>query len=188
MSDEHLTPEQTAGYLDRTLSVSARETVEAHLAACPECRGEAVALRLLVGVPRSHRSMVGLVAGLAAAAVFLLVWPPGPQDPATHRAPDTGVQAPDPVLPRGPGQRPSGFHWRPLPGADRYRITLFDTAGSVLLQMESEDTFAVLPDSVSLGVGRPYHWKLEFADGSDGWSGSDLVTFEVTAPANGTAP
>jgi len=43
-SDEHLSEDQIAAYLSRTLTRSEREQVELHLVACPQCRHEVIAV------------------------------------------------------------------------------------------------------------------------------------------------
>jgi len=98
--EEHLNEETLNMYLDGELSAGKRDRVEAHLAACDECRAETAALQRLFAVleelvpdlapavlarirPRHHLSGPGLLnarslwliqALQAAAAVALLAW------------------------------------------------------------------------------------------------------------------
>jgi len=72
-----------------------------------------------------------------------------------------------------------------VPGADRYRVTLFDASGHVLYETQLAGTVAVLPDTVVLVAGRPYLWKVAARTGWDRWSPSELVEFSL-APRGGT--
>ena len=40
VSDQHLDPQEVAGYIDRAVPDTERARIEAHLATCAECRGE----------------------------------------------------------------------------------------------------------------------------------------------------
>jgi hypothetical protein len=71
------------------------------------------------------------------------------------------------------------LRWTAVPGADRYRVTLFDADGRVLFETQVPDTIAALADSVSLQAGRPYFWKVEARTGFDRWTGSSLAEFRV---------
>jgi hypothetical protein len=184
MPDEHLSPEQAAGYLDGVLAVADRAAVEAHLAACSDCREEIVALRTVlknVGPGRRLPAWTA-AAGLAAAAALLVVVYTGDRgDGASpHRdRPPAELQGPLPVAPVGVGPRPKSFHWHPRSGAERYRISLFDSTGGLLFQTETEDTAASLPDSVPILTRVPLYWKAEGMTDVGRWEGSELVEFVV---------
>src|SRR5439155_16066932 len=119
--------ETFAAYLDRRLDPSDRDGLEAHLAACPSCRNEIVALssllgrigtsdpvaspaflsrlRMLVRRPAKRRA-AAVVAGLAAAALLaigLIVW----QSKGSELAPPPPVQAYRPAGPIAPSPAPS---------------------------------------------------------------------------------
>ena len=188
-STSHLTPEQTAGYLDRVLTREDRALVEAHLATCADCRDEVVALRPFTEVNSTRRRLwtAGLALGAAAAAVILVVVPSssGPE-PSLHR--DSAVDsAPvvQPRVPEGPGPRPGVLAWSRLAQASRYRATVFDEEGSILFRAEVPDSMLQLPDSLRLVPGKPYFWKVEADIGWDRWVSSRLVEFTVasTQPA-----
>jgi hypothetical protein len=183
--DLHLTPEQTAGYLDRVLTDEERARVEAHLAACFECRDEVVALRNLVSVrsPRRRILQTGIALGAAAAAVVVLVVNPGRvsmPEPSPHRDPSQGVAT---VIvartPAGPGSRPVTLAWSPLDQAKRYRVLIFDAEGSILYRAETDDSVLPLPDSLPLSPRQAYFWKVEADTGWDRWVSSRLVEFSV---------
>ena len=175
-STSHLTPEQTAGYLDRVLTREERALVEAHLATCADCRGEVVALRPFTGVNQKRRRLwtAGLALGAAAAAVILVIVPgnSGPE-PSLHR--DAAVDTAPAIQPRGPegpGPRPRVLAWSRLAQASRYRATVFDEEGSILFRAETSDSALQLPDSVRLMPGRSYFWKVEADIGWDRWASS----------------
>ena len=184
-SDLHLTPEQTAAYLDRVLAPGAQVRVEAHLETCSECRGEVVALRPLVSSRNTRRKLVraGLVLGTAAAAsVALLVYPGLVMNTAVSSHRDlagplaSGLEA---RAPTGAVTGPVTLMWAPLNQATRYRGQVFDAEGSILYRAETEDSVLPLPDSLSLTAGRPYFWKVEADTGWDSWVSSRLVEFKV---------
>ena len=183
--DQHLTPEQTAAYLDGVLAPEARARVEAHLEACSECRSEVVALRPLVASQETRRKLLraGLVLGTAAAASMALLVYPGlvtntavspHRDPAGPPAPRLEARAPTGVVPR-----PVMLVWAPLDKATRYRGQVFDAEGSILYRTETEDSILPLPDSLPLAAGRTYFWKVEADTGWDSWVSSRLVEFTV---------
>jgi hypothetical protein len=183
--DLHLTPGQTAAYLDRVLTPEERARVEAHLEACSECRSELVALRPLVASLNTRRNLlrVSLLLGTAAAAsVALLVYPGVVTNTAVspHRDP---VGLPAPTLkaraPAGAVSRPATLAWAPLDRATRYRGQVFDAEGSILYRAETEDSVLLLPDSLPLAAGRTYFWKVEADTGWDSWVSSRLVEFNV---------
>lgn len=84
-----------------------------------------------------------------------------------------------PLGPLGSVASVSSFVWKGVVGADRYRVTLFDTRGDVLYETETPDTTMVLPDSVRLGIGQPFLWKVGARTGWDRWTVSELVQFTI---------
>ena len=190
-----------AALADGGLDGQARELAVEHLAGCAHCRATLSSLvRALadppvarevsrVETPRRGR-FLRIAIPLAAAAVLLVfVWPRpldnGPVTEPGHRAP-TITAAPEPsgLWPIGPVARAGSLRWEAVPGADRYRVTLFDAQGRVLYESQLTDTVAPLPDSISLVAGPTYLWKVEARTGWDRWSGSPLVEFSL---APGTA-
>jgi hypothetical protein len=185
MPDAHLTAEQAAAYLDRSLPDPERALVAAHLAGCRICRDEIVALSDVVPRSGSSRTLWRVAVGLGAAAALILVVVPRDRapSPAPHRAPPgSELQGPVPVIPHGSGPRPASFQWHPLPGASRYLLTLFDTTGNAIARLETQDTAVALPDSVVLVPAHRYYWRVEGSDDRGRWIGSDLVPFEVASP------
>jgi putative zinc finger protein len=174
-----------------TLDAAERAQVLPHIAGCTHCRGavasvaRALADRAVAREVRAasagrwSRVLRVAVPAAAAAAVLLLVWP-RPTDDVTHRAPPiTAVPAPVPMSPVGVVAEVERLRWGSVPGADRYRVTLFDEAGRVLYEAEVGDTAAALPDSLILRSGARYLWKVEARVGFDRWAASGLVEFSV---------
>ncbi len=185
--DPHLTPEQTAGYLDRVLTEEQRATIEAHLAGCLECRDEVVALQPLVSVQSPRRKILraGIALGAAAAAVVVFLIQPGPvpsPQPSQHRDPSQGavtvIVARTPV---GPVSQPVTLAWSSLDQVKRYRVLVFDAEGTILYRAEATDSVLALPDSLPLSPGQAYFWKVEADTGWDRWLSSKLVEFSVGA-------
>jgi hypothetical protein len=109
---------------------------------------------------------------------------PGIDDPTppTHRAPPiTAAVAPNPTAPVGAVADARALRWDAVPGADRYRVTLFDAEGVVLYGTELPGTRAPLPDTVVLSSGRTYYWRVEARTGFDRWAASDLIGFSIAA-------
>jgi hypothetical protein len=69
--------------------------------------------------------------------------------------------------------------WSSVPGAERYRLRLYDREGSVLWTIETADTSVALPDSVRLRPRVPYFWRVEAQAEWMRWAASDLVSFQL---------
>ena len=176
----------------------------AHVASCARCRHAAAALtrvladdRIAGELARVHGSFWSRGAGwtatlTAAAAIALLVlWPrathePGvePPPPTTYREPAiTAAGAPTLIVPRGRVAAVSVLAWSHVPGADRYRLTVFDQTGVVVWEREVTDTLAALAGTGLLKPGVPYFWKVEAKTGRKRWVASDLVEFSIGGSA-----
>jgi hypothetical protein len=181
--DRHLEPEEVAAYVDGTATGEERAAVQAHLAACAECRAEVAEVsRIVRTLPGARRTARRVWIPAVAAAVIALLWvTPRPlREPAVpeHRAEtETTTAAPHPVSPVGTVGSVSALAWSPTPGTDRYRVRLFDADGTVLWDEETVDTIAALPDSIDLRAQVPYYWKVEAHTGFDRWASSPLVEF-----------
>jgi hypothetical protein len=122
----------------------------------------------------------------AVAAAILLVAIALPRFRAANNAPvhrSSVSDASAPVVrePVGDVTNAAELKWAAVPGSDRYRVTLFDTGGRALYEVEVADTALTLPDSVSLTSGRSYLWKVEARVGIDRWSSSELTEFRLQA-------
>lgn len=189
MTAECLDDDIIAGLADGSVNPALRTTVLPHLAGCLRCRtalasvtralAEPAVARGISAAERGPRRLYRVVLPLAAAAVvLLLLWAPGVDDAGTeHRGPV--VTTPVPVSPVGTVAAAHVLVWTRVPGADGYRVTLFDAAGRVAYETRATDTAAALPDSLVLVAGRPYLWKVEARTGFDRWVTSELVEFAV---------
>ena len=186
-----------------TLGADMRAAVTPHVASCARCRqlvasvARAIAdpevareIRAAEGdaaeVKRSRLQRAGWIGvGVAAASVLLLLaWPPPSQEPLPHRAPPmTAAPAPEALSPVGTVAEARSLRWTAAPGADRYRVTLFDAAGTILYETEVADTEAALPDSVLPVPGVTYWWEVEARVGFDRWAASELIEFSVARGA-----
>ena len=163
---EHLKDAEVAAYLDRGLSVDKRDRIEAHLAACAECRRdvrEAQQLLKRVG-PMGRASFLG-GSIVAAAAVLLLIARLGPR-PAEQIADTTIVRAENTASqlmvygPTGEDKPVRGlrFVWGAASGALTYRLTVTRRDGETVWSRSGADTAVTLPDSVVLRSGQSYFW------------------------------
>jgi len=183
-NDTHPGADDLAAYLDRRLDSAARAEVEAHVAWCDECRAE---LREVSGIlraegasPRRRLVWIGPAVAAAAAIVLLVAYPRGPSAPddtPAHRD-VPGAVDPAPIL-TSPVPDPEGtdariLRWTRVERADRYRVTVFDTAGSVLWRAETPDTSVSLPDAAGLVPGTSYLWRVDARVGVDRWVESKL--------------
>jgi hypothetical protein len=176
-----------------TLEAGAREAAVLHLAGCAHCRAATASVSRLLADPAVHSAVANPVdqpmrrftrfaVPLAAAAVLLVVFAL-PRDRGEvappHRGTTTTATIPMLVAPVGVVAEGSVLEWTTVLGADRYRITVFDSDSRIVYSEETSDTLAVLPDSTVLQPGQPYLWMVEARTGWDRWSASAPVTFTI---------
>jgi hypothetical protein len=188
-----------AALAEGSVEPAVRAAALPHLAECARCRAAMASVARALADPDVGREVAALEAGghgrlwratwiavpLAAASVVLMLsWPPPRDADSRHRAPTiTAAQAPVPVSPIGAVADARRLVWTTTVGADRYRVTLFDSAGSVAFETELGDTTTLVPDSVALAGGRRYLWKVEARTDLGRWTASDLVDFSVPGGA-----
>lgn len=194
-----LDDDTVAALAEGSLDAASRPVALAHLAECPRCRAAVASVaralddpevaREIVATPGTRGRRVYRVAlPLAAAAVLLVIaWPRQVVDRTpVHRAPTiTAAAAPSPLSPMGTVADAGVLRWSAVAGADRYRVTLFDSGSRVVYETQLADTVAALPDSIVLVPGQRYLWKVEARTGRDRWSASALVDFSM---ARGVSP
>ena len=192
---ECLDDERVAALVSAMLTPSERSPVVAHLAVCGHCRRRVAAVsRALMDPAVGHalatvdtggrsrrlarRALLPIAA--AAAAVLLVALPRFDFGNDQHRSPAVAVEpTPEPMSPAGIVADAEDLRWTSVSGADRYRVTLFDAAGTVLFEMQLADTVATLADSIVLASGRSYLWKVEARTGWDRWTASQLIEFTL---------
>jgi len=182
-----------AALAEGSLGAAARAAALGHVASCPRCRSIVASVARALADPGVAREVASpRVAGrrrfyrialpaAAAAVLLVLAWPrhgdEGRSPP--HRSPPGATAVPVPRAPAGVVAQAETLRWTPVAGADRYRVTLFDSGGRVLFETQLADTLAALPDSILLDPGRPYLWKVEARTGWQRWSASGLVEFSI---------
>jgi len=180
-------------FVDGRRTPQNRAPVVEHLLTCARCRALVKATSDLAtsaaAVPSQARRgwrRWALPAGLAAAAaalVLLLPRAPDGESPALREPTVTSTIAPVPLMP-APGTsvaRLDRLVWSSVPGAERYRVRVYDGEGSVLWSVETADTSAAFPDLVRLRSRVPYFWRIEAQAEWMRWAASDLVSFRVDA-------
>lgn len=182
----HPSEAELAAYLGGELSGPELERLEAHLAGCPTCRQEIIdSMEILRGRTPVRWRLVAPIAAAAAVAVLLfpvLVADDVPTGSVGHReAPAEVLTAPAPIFPVGDVAAAATFIWTRVAGADRYRVTLFSSAGTVLWQTTTTDSTISLPPSLTLAPGEAYLWQVEARVGWDVWEASGLTDFELNA-------
>lgn len=180
-----------AQLVDGSATEPTRATGLAHLATCGRCRSAVAllsralsdsAVRRECGTITPRRRFAPLIATAAIAAALLLVVRPWTRSDALsdHRAsPITAAPAPQGLWPVGTVSSARELHWSPVPGASRYRVTLFDSAGVARYEATITDTILELPASAAPVPGRRYWWSVNAALGIDRWVGSTLTEFIV---------
>ncbi len=182
-----------ASLADGTLAAEAREGAVSHLAGCPHCRAAVASVarlladedvRVAVPQPVMHpfRRFARLAVPLTAAAILLVVFAlPRRVEvvPPPHRGTSSPAATPMLVSPVGVVAEGSLLRWTAVPGADRYRIIVFDSNSEIVFGGETSDTMLALPDSATLEPGRTYLWMVEARTGWDRWAASAPVTFSI---------
>ncbi|MEJ2547998.1 MAG: zf-HC2 domain-containing protein [Gemmatimonadota bacterium] len=188
MEDRHLPASDLAAYLDHTLSASERAAAEQHLAWCDECRSELREVGDALRTFHPARRRLGWIGpAVAAAAVILLVAYPLSQRaneevPAHRDVPVVIDQRPDLAdpapLPDSVGAQL--LQWSRVERADRYRVSIFSEAGSVVWRTETPDTSVALPSSSLDETIGPYLWRVDARVGIDRWVESRLEPLELS--------
>ena len=178
-----------ADFVDGRLTSQDRASAVSHLITCARCRAVVKATSDLATnsadlIPQAKRRVYRwtLPAGLAAAAVLALLLLPRVGDSPNLREPAvTSTVAPVPLTP-APGAsvaRVDRLVWSSVPGAERYRVRLYNGEGSVLWSVVTADTFATLPDSVRFQSRVPYFWRIEAEAEWMRWASSELASFQI---------
>ncbi len=191
--DEHT----VAALADGTLDAETRGRALVHLATCALCRravasvAEALAdgpitheIEIVEGRRRRGGPLVRIAVPLAAAAtVLLLLWSPADDRSPGHRGPPP-PPATTPILrsPVGAVSAAKELRWSHVAGADRYRVTVFDATGGVVLAADVSDTVVAFPDSIVLVPDVSYLWKVDARTGFDRWATSELTEFRIAGP------
>ncbi|MEO5826346.1 MAG: tetratricopeptide repeat protein, partial [Gemmatimonadales bacterium] len=185
-----------AAVADGALRGTELTAAHAHLASCSYCRRQLAAVGVLMADPAVAATIpdagsrspsarrLGRTAALVtaiAAALILVVLPARSPDSTVHREPTLAASAaPIPIAPLGRVVTARTFTWSRVDEASSYRVTLFDSAGTVLFEAQVGDTTVGMPDSVRLDPRDAYRWQVEARTGWDRWSRSVLVEFHTT--------
>lgn len=190
-----LDDDTVAALADGSLDAARRQAVLPHLSRCPRCRAAVASVaRALAdpGIAREvatihgmRRRVYRIALPLAAAAALLLVFAwPREREGGAHRGQPPVTSTPNHIAPVGVVASGSPLQWTAVAGADRYRVTLFDTSGRLLYETQVTDTVVSLPDSIVLVPGRSYVWLVEARTSFDRWWTSRLVEFSIAGPAS----
>lgn len=170
----HLSAEDVAAFLDRSMTAVERASVEAHLADCPTCRGEVADVRRLLKARPTGRRIMLFPAGLAAAAAIAVIVVNlnrgGPEStiervrtpPAaapTESSQRIAVLSPaegDTIRPGSPA-----LLWSAVSGEPTYRLTMTDASGQPVWVTTTTDTSVTLPPQVALQSRTTYFWYVD---------------------------
>lgn len=180
----HLDAATAASYLEHRLSGSRLQMAEAHLASCRSCRAEIIALSTLTRVrPRPRLIQAGSVAAAAAVILFFVAAPRIVQKPSpeVHRAPGAGATTVELLTPKGANSPSGEWRWQPVPGADRYELTVFDADGRVAFDTSTTQTALRAMPARRLETRKQYFWRVRARIGWDRWVSSEFVEFSLRA-------
>jgi len=128
------------------------------------------------------RPWIYATAGAAAvlAAVLIVVWiqGSGPEADQLRGHDDVTILVQSPV---GEVASPTEFRWKPSGEVSSYTVRLFSEAGELLWEGSSQETKAVLPDSIhkSLTPGLNYLWQVEALTAEGDRLKSQMIRFRV---------
>ena len=195
MTRDHLDLDTLGAMAEGALDAESRAAALPHLASCAQCRADLASITRALAEPELVREIRAVetpapkrwwrvAVPVAAAALLLVLIRPDAlfrSDPVgRHRSPAlTNGTAPSGMIPTGTVASVPRLVWRPVEGADRYRVTLFDAGGRTLYEAEPRDTVVFLPDSLRITPGERYLWRVEAQVGFDRWVASDLIEFTV---------
>jgi hypothetical protein len=197
-----------ADFVDGRLGPDARAPVVAHLLTCARCRSVVKATSrhfaetsVTDQTPARRWRRWSIPLGLAAAAALvLLLLPRRDDDGSSSRRPEPPVRGPAAPVPINPAitstvrpapisPAPGAFVtrvdrllWSSVPGAEQYRLRLYNDEGDMLWTAETADTLVILPDSVGLSPRATYFWRVEAQTEWRRWVASDLVEFRLVGP------
>lgn len=169
----HPSAEDMAAYVDGRIAGPDRERIEAHAAACPECRREIAEVTAMLARTRRGRRWRILAPAGAAAVIALLVFGPlavetGPDSPPRFRGPDSSAgEGPAQIHVASPpdggavGADGLTFVWHSGAPGTSYQLTLTDVEGDVVWTVGTTDTVASLPESIELEPASTYHWYVD---------------------------
>lgn len=189
VTSDHLDPTEVVAYVDRVTTPAARARIETHLSVCAECREEVSDAARIIGKIAhrrvSRRGAIVSAAGIAAALlVFLLPRPQPRPSVEQHRGAERPSSSqPAAIAPIGAVDSVGLFVWSPEPGASRYEVSVFDSAGTVLWSAHTIDTVLPGPGQISFRPQVAYYWKVEAQIEVGRSVSSTLAQFSV-APRN----
>ncbi len=180
------------------------ESFQDHLLLCDRCqqgvwlgmatRQELIAEDRATRRPRNRLPRIAAGVGIAVAAAAAVLFVVSSERVVEsvrapeHRAPIGSPDLPTPVAPLGVVREVGELRWQGLAVANRYRVTIVDSAGLGVWDGETTDTFLVIPGSIGFVTGRPYFWKVEARVDWDRWEGSEFVEFRLSTPPTDRAP
>ncbi|UCC83642.1 MAG: zf-HC2 domain-containing protein [Gemmatimonadota bacterium] len=132
----------------------------------------------------SRRAVVTAAAALAAVLAGLIVLRPSDVGRApVHRAETPAAEAELTLqLPAGEVATVEEFRWSPAPGANLYKVTVYDEAGAVVLEVETLETHVAPPDTTVFAPGIRFLWQVAARVGWDRWVSSELAQFRISEP------
>jgi len=193
---------EMAAFVEGVLEGADRQRIAGHLVECADCRAQYAELCVVLGdasvapaydshspisvsVPARRHRVAGsfAFAGLAAAALLFAVArqqePAGTETQLLRDEHGALVSVPVIVGPISVAYDTTAFLWSGVPGAELYRVTVFDAEGVVVWEAETADTVALHPSPSPFVPGEPYLWRVQARTDFDRWVGSRLAEFRI---------
>jgi hypothetical protein len=188
---QHLTTTQIAAFIDHSLPPADRVKAELHLAGCDRCREElAACAQLAASVPSTTRRHIPWrFVGVAAAAVLvaLAVRPTVNRDERGSSRERTSSAEANRIATFRPApdadvRRPAlQFVWRADEHSTGYRVIVTTDKGAPVWTSDVDSTRVSPPDSVILGVGSRYFWRVETLHVDGSTAQSPTTAFRIVA-------
>ena len=202
MSSPHLDADVIAAIIDGMDRDSHREAI-AHVSGCSECRARLAAVANLLDdstVAAEIKNLdaqatrrrpaaywtAGATLAVAAAITIILVGPNKLNRRANEPVASSEIRREATVTTTAPPRILSptiiaahdSLRWTSVPGADLYRIQVWDREGNVLVSEETRDTLLALPPKVAR-AGGSFLWEVKARTGWDRWVSSDFLELNV---------
>lgn len=187
----HLSADDVAAFVDRTMPDDERGEAERHLADCDSCREEVASVaRLVATAPKSStrrapwRALLPIAAALLVAVMLHVRLAPSVVDPTAERgAPTSGsrivVVAPTLEAPFTDVTRT--FMWHAIDGSVGYHVVVKDMSGGIVWITDVADTAVRIPESRLLRTGETYVWRVD-GQRADGTSAASAETSFRVSP------
>jgi len=192
LPDDHLDDDQIAAMIAGIEPGEKPLTIE-HLSRCVECRDRLTAVANLLDDPQVAAAMPrtdtvrkrilsparwASIAALAAAAAVTIVLVRPAETELRREGTLTTTAAPKVLSSAILTSATDSLRWTHIPGADLYRVQVWNHEGTVVWSADTRDSVIAPPASI-LRDGASYLWEVKARTGWDRWVSSDFEELSV---------